>query len=267
MKIINLKYYTALLLLALIAVSCQKVIKLDLGNQTGQMVIEANFTDQVSTQVVKLSRNVPFTSTNTYPPVTGATVTMDNHHGRIITFNETSPGSYSVDSIGGIYGRSYTMSVVSGGTTYTANSTMSNLVALDSIASLNNIFDNKTNTRMISVYFQDPSGVPNYYRFILWVNNVQVKDVFAFDDQFFDGKYVNFNLQQNDIDIHPGDTVKVEMQCIDKPVYTYWFTLSQQQANNPGGQIAPSNPPTNFTPIVLGYFSAHTTQTIKLVTR
>lgn len=267
MKIINLKYYTALLLLALIATSCQKVIKLDLGNQSGQLVIEANFTDQVSTQVVKLSRNVPFTSTNTYPPVTGATVTMDNHHGRIITFNETSPGYYSIDSIGGIYGRTYTMSVVTGGTTYNADSTMPQLVVLDSIASATNIFSNKDNTRMISVYFQDPAGIPNYYRFILWVNGVQVKSVFAFDDQFFDGKYVNFNLQQSDIDIYPGDKVRVEMQCVDKPVYTYWFTLSQQQANNPGGQIAPSNPPTNFTPTSLGYFSAHTTQTIDLVTK
>src|ERR1700744_2584720 len=267
MKIINLKYYTALLLIALIVSSCQKVIKLDLGDQSGKLVIEANFTDQVSTQVVKLSRNVPFTSTNTYPPVTGAKVTMDNHHGRIVTFNETSPGNYTVDSLGGIYGRTYTMSVVTGGTTYNADSTMPQLVVLDSIASATNIFSNKDNTRMISVYFRDPKDVPNYYRFIMWVNDVQVKAVFAFDDQFFDGNYVNFNLQQSDIDIYPGDKVRVEMQCIDKPVYTYWFTLSQQQAANPGGQIAPSNPPTNFTPIVLGYFSAHTTQTIELVTK
>ncbi len=267
MKIINLKYYTALLLMTLIATSCQKVIKLDLGNESGKLVIEANFTDVVSTQSVKLSRNVPFTSTNTYPPVTGATVTMDNHHGRIINFTETSPGSYTVDSLGGIDGRSYTMSVVTGGTTYNANSTMPNLVVLDSIASATNIFDNKDNTRMITVYFQDPGTEPNYYRFILYVNNVQVKAVFAFDDQFFDGRYVNFNLQQNDIDIHPGDIVKVEMQCLDKPVYTYWFTLSQQEGDNPGGQIAPSNPPGNFTPTVLGYFSAHTTQSITLVTK
>src|SRR6201996_9654460 len=141
MKIINLKYYTALLLLALIITSCQKVIQLDLGNESGKLVIEANFTDVVSTQSVKLSRNVPFTSTNTYPPVTGAKVTMDNHHGRIVTFNEGPAGYYSVFPLGGTLGRTYTLSVVVDGKTYKADSTMPDEVVLDSIAARPSIFD------------------------------------------------------------------------------------------------------------------------------
>ncbi|HEX3384292.1 MAG TPA: DUF4249 domain-containing protein, partial [Mucilaginibacter sp.] len=59
----------------------------------------------------------------------------------------------------------------------------------------------------------------------------------------------------------------VEMQCIDKPIYTYWYSLMQLQVNNPGGQVAPSNPPTNISPTTLGYFSAHTTQTMTLVVK
>ena len=138
---IRLKYYTGLLLLLIAASSCKKVIDIDLRNQSGQLVIEGNFTDVIDTQVVKLSRNVPFTSTNTYPPVTGASVTMDNHHGRIVTFNEGPAGYYSVFPLGGTLGRTYTLSVVVDGKTYKADSTMPDEVALDSIAARPNIFD------------------------------------------------------------------------------------------------------------------------------
>jgi hypothetical protein len=265
MKIITLKYYIGVFIIILAATGCRKVIDLNLGNHTGELVIEANFTYENGTQVVKLSRNVPFTNTNTYPAVTGATVTMDNHHGRIIQFNEGPAGYYSVDQLGGTLGRTYTMTVVVGGKTYTADSTMPQKeVQLDSITSRGSIFDNKKGQKLITVYFQDPPKVANQYRFVMFVNHVQVKTVFAFNDDFSDGKYVNLDLQENDIDIYPRDTVTVEMQCIDKPVYTYWYTLMQQQANNPGGAVAPANPPTNFTPTTLGYFSAHTTQTIVL---
>src|ERR1700759_2946170 len=176
MKIINIKYYTALLLLALIVSSCQKVIKLDLGNQTGQMVIEANFTDQIGPQYVKLSRNVPFTSTNTYPPVTGATVTIfdntNNHHFSMI---EGPAGTYSVQKGVGIAGHSYTMSVTTGGVTYTGNSTMPGIVTMDSITSSSNFLNKNDSQRMITVYFQDPGNAANQYRFVMNVNHQQVK--------------------------------------------------------------------------------------------
>ncbi|MDB5154953.1 MAG: hypothetical protein JWR54_3704 [Mucilaginibacter sp.] len=267
MRIINLKYYTALPLILLIAASCRKVINLDLGNNTGQLVIEGNITNAAGTQYVTLSRNVPFTSTNTYPAVTGATVIFDNNNGKRVQLTEGPAGTYAINNAYGTAGRTYTLSVAADGTTYTANSTMPEVVVLDSISSKSSIFDASKNKRQITVFFQDPPDVSNQYRFILFVNKVQAKSIFAFDDEFINGKYVNLDLQQNDIDIYPGDTVTVEMQCIDKPIYTYWYTLMQQQGNNPGGAVAPANPPTNITPAALGYFSAHTMQRITLVVR
>jgi hypothetical protein len=264
MKLTRLKYYTAVLLLIMVA-SCKKVIQLDLGNDSGKLVIEGNITNDPGQQIVKLSRNVPFTSTNTYPPVTGATVTMDNNNGRVAQLKEGPAGTYVLDTAYATAGRTYTLSVTVDGKTYKASSTTPEAVAMDSIASANNILDTKDNKRMITVYFNDPPNVRNQYRFVMYVNHVQVKTIFAFDDEFIDGKHVTLDLQQNDTDIYPGDTVTVEMQCIDKPIYTYWFTLMQQQGNNPGGAVAPSNPPTNISPTTLGYFSAHTTQTTTIV--
>jgi hypothetical protein len=268
MRLTRIKYYTGLLLIAAVILSCKKVIKLDLGNDSGKLVIEGNITDEPGVQSVKLSRNVPFTSTNTYPAVTGATVTIyDSTANRYFDMTEGPAGTYSVQKGVGIYGHTYLLTVNTGGQTYTAHSVMPQYVAMDSIATSNNILDKNDNKRMMTVYFNDPAGVKNQYRFVMYVNNVQVNYIFAFDDQFIDGKHVTLDLQQTETDIYPGDTVRVEMQNIDRPVYTYWFTLEQEQGNNPGGAVAPSNPPTNITPATLGYFSAHTTQSITVVAR
>jgi hypothetical protein len=264
MTTIKLKYYSCLLLILLTAASCRKVIDLKLDNNSGQMVVEANVTDIPGRQFVKLSRSVAFTSPNNYPPVTGATVILDNNHGNRYPLTEGPLGTYYLDNAYGLYGRTYTLNILVDGKTYLANSTMPQAVTLDSIASKSSYIGNK-DKRLVTVFFKDPGEVVNQYRFLLYVNHVQVNSIFAFNDDFINGKYVNLDLQENDIDIFPKDTVTVEMQCIDKPIYNYWFTLAQQQTNNPGGAIAPANPPTNITPATLGYFSAHSTQSITIV--
>jgi hypothetical protein len=267
MKRNSLKYFICIPVILLVFSSCKKVIQLDLGNHTGELVIESNITNVYGPQYVKLSRNVPFTNTNIYPAVTGAVVSINDDNGRQYQLTEGPAGTYSVNQVNGVTGRTYTLSVTTGGKTYIAKSTMPQVVALDSITSKDSFFDASKGRKMITVYFQDPPNVPNQYRFVMYVNGVQVKTIFSFSDEFIDGKYVTLNLEENDIDVYANDTVSVEMQCIDKPMFTYWFTLSQEQADNPGGQVAPANPPTNITPTTLGYFSAHTTQSITLVVK
>ncbi|WP_255369923.1 DUF4249 domain-containing protein [Mucilaginibacter sp. OK283] len=248
--------------------SCTKVIDLKLGDDTGKLVIEGNITDMSGVQYVKLSRNVTFTTTNTYPPVSGAVVSVSDGNGTNYMFTEGPSGTYSIASMKGITGNTYTMTVLTGGKTYTASSTMSGLIQLDSITAKTRELDNSKNQKEITVHYQDPAGTTNQYRFVMYVNNIQVKQVFAFNDDFTDGRYVHNNLREDDIDIYPGDTVTVEMQCIDKPVYTYWYTLMQQGGSNgPGGAVAPANPPSNISPTALGYFSAHTTQSKSIIVK
>ncbi|HZY38694.1 MAG TPA: DUF4249 domain-containing protein [Mucilaginibacter sp.] len=254
------KFCLVFLAVTLTFAACTKVIDLKLGNDSGKLVIEGNITNLDSPQYIKLSRNVPFTSTNTYPPVSGATVTVSDNKNNIYTFTEGPAGTYSSAQFPGVSGNTYQMTVVTGGTTYKANSVMPALVPFDSITYKKADFKSGNNRREITVHYQDQAGIPNQYRFIMWVNSVEVSAVFAYDDEFSDGRYVDQDLVENTTDIYPGDTVKVEMQCIDKPVYTYWFTLMEQGFGGPDGGVAPSNPPTNITPAVLGYFSAHTTQ-------
>jgi hypothetical protein len=245
-------------------ISCTKVIDLKLRDNSGQLVIEGNITNVTGPQYITLSQNVAFTSPNTYPPVAGATVYVTDKRGKYV-FAEQPQGTYSVVGLTGITGVTYKMTVVTNGITYTASSLMPARVNLDSITSKVNEFGS-SNTREITVHFLDPAGVANQYRFIMYVNGLQTNDIFVINDEFADGRYIDFDLIENDIKIHPGDVVTVEMQCIDKAVYTYWLTQMQQTEEGPGG-VAPSNPPTNITPASLGYFSAHTSQSLTLAVK
>lgn len=261
----NLKIYTPILLLLLALTSCKKVIDLKLGNNTGQLVIEGNLTNIKGTQIVKLSTNIPFTDKNSYPAVTGALVKLMDDLGNSYNLKETSPGNYTVDLLAGIAGNTYTMNVISNGKSYSAGSVMPAVVKLDSITYKISDFDSKK--REVIINYQDPAGIANQYRVIMFVNNVQVKAVFAYNDDFNNGKYVRTEIRQQDIDIYANDKITIEMQCIDKPVYTYWLTLMQQGDSGPGGSVTPSNPPTNINPQALGYFSAHTTQTMSVIVK
>ncbi|WP_183560386.1 DUF4249 domain-containing protein [Mucilaginibacter sp. SP1R1] len=252
---------------ALLLTSCNKVIDLNLGNQAGQLVIEGNITNVSGPQSIKLSSNVSFSSTNTYPPVTGAQVTVTDQTGNSFTCAEGPAGTYVIGQLAGETDNTYTMHVVTNGKTYTASSIMPVFVPIDSVTSAKSEFDSGKNKRKITVHYHDPAGIANQYNFLMYVNGVQVKRVLANNDDFTDGNTVDFDLREDDIDIYPGDKVTVEMQCIDKTIYTYWFTLMQQGFNGPGGGVTPSNPPNNISPTALGYFSAHTTQSVSIVVK
>jgi len=267
-----LKKYSLLMMLLPALAGCTKVIDLKLGNDTGKLVIEGTFTDVIGAQTVKLSRNVPFTNTNIYPTVSGATVVLTNSIGDKRSFTETSRGIYTSTPLAGLERETYTLSVTTDSKTYTATSTIPTRVFLDSITTKNSLVNTSKHKKVLTVYYQDPKGLGNQYRFIIWIKGVQVKTVYAYNDDFNDGRYVALDLRVRDADdsdfgIYAGDTVTVEMQCIDKPMYTYWYSLQQQGSNNPGGGVTPADPPTNFSPVVLGYFSAYTTQSKTIVVK
>jgi hypothetical protein len=268
----TLKTYIKFLFFLPVLASCTKVIDLNLNNTAGELVIEGNITNVAGPQIIKLSQNVPFSTTNVYPPVSGAKVTVSDQAGHSYSFTEGPSGTYTIAGLVGIAGNTYNMLVAVNSKNYQASSVMPAPVLLDSITSKDDEFNTSKHDKVITAYFQDPAGIANQYKFVMYVNNVQAKDIYTINDQFNDGRYVTIDLREDDSNtgsdagIHSGDTVTVEMQCIDKPIYTYWFTL-QQQGNGPGGGVTPSDPPTNITPTTLGYFSAHTTQTKTIVVK
>lgn len=246
--------------------SCQKVIDVKLDTSANQVVIEGTITNQLGQQTIKISQSVPYTNTNTYPAVTGAKVTVTDDAGHSWTFAETQPGSYTFGPLKAETGHKYTMKAVVNNTTYNASSTMPAFVNLDSL-SIKIISFGGSDRKAVEVHYKDPADQVNQYRWVMNVNGVQTKVVYADNDRFTNGNDVtNVLFYDDDKDsgdnkkLETGDKVDIEMQCIDKDVYNYWFTLSQQSQNGPGGGVTPGNPPSNIDNKALGYFSAQTTQ-------
>jgi len=258
MQIIKLKYLFLAAIILLAVSSCQKVINLNLNNAATQIVIEGNITNLRGTQVVTISQSVPFGNTNTFPPISGAAVTISDGKGNTykLTESTTTPGTYTIGNLSGKTGLTYTLTVVANGVTYTGSSTMPAPVMYGPLTYAPDTF--KSGSQLITVNFQDPANVPNQYRFVLYVNSVQAKTIYVSNDEFTDGGFVDINLYQNTFTIVKGDTVIVEEQGIDKNIFLYWYSLSQQQDNGSGGGTTPSNPPSNLSNNALGYFSAHT---------
>lgn len=238
--------------------ACQRVINLHVNNASSFIVIEGNITNITGTQTVTISKTVGYSDANVYPVVTGAQVSINTG---VLTYalKETKPGLYTINNYRAKTGQTYLLSVKIDDKTYTASSTMPTQVTMDSLG-INNISVGSKSVRTISVFYHDPANMPNQYRFVLYVNGVQVKDVFAVNDDYSNGRIVNTTLYQDDIELKTGDKIEVEMQCIDKSVYNYWYGLSQQGGNGPNNSATPSNPVTNISNGALGYFSVHTSQ-------
>jgi hypothetical protein len=263
---VKFKYHMLLLSVILLAfTSCEKVVQLKLDNAEPQLVIEGAVTNQTANHSIKISYSVPFSERNTFPPVRGAVVTITDDHNGVYLLTETSTlGTYATPRFTGRVGYTYTLNVQVNGKTYTGSSTMPVAVKFEDLSFKDSFFDK--NKKLITIHFRDPIGVANQYRFVMFVNNIQVKSIFDEDDSFTNGRYVDEDLYQDDIDIKMGDVVIVEGQCIDYNIYTYWFSLSQQGGGGRGGgSPTPSNPPSNLSNKALGYFSAHTVQRLGII--
>ncbi len=259
----------AILPLSLLALyACTKVINVDLNNAAPQIVIEGIITNTPGPYQVQITKTVNFSESNTFPPVTGATVTIiDKNAGITDVLSETSAGIYTTHTIQGIPGRTYQLNISTGGQTYTASSTMPQPVTLDSVTFQHT--DRLGNLDITNVpNYQDPAVIKNYYSFDQTVNGRKIKTTSVFDDRLSDGKYISLALRNDSTYIKLGDTVTVKMNCIDKSTYDYFYTLVQVSGgSNFRSSASPSNPVSNISNNALGYFTAFTTQTKKLIAK
>ena len=259
----TIRLFAFLLLLGLVS-SCEKAIDLKLDNSAPQYVIEGTVSDEAGGAKVLISQSKKFTDDNSFAGVSGAQVSVASD-GNVYQFDATGTGVYQNLALTGIPGHTYNLTVTISGKTYTSVSTMPQPVTLDSIYVVDDEFltnKDKTKQRLATVKYKDPTNIENYYRFVQYIDNIKEKTVFVDEDEFTNGQTVNNRLNfNNDNDaptreIRTGKQLMVEMQCIDKAVYKYFFSLTNG-ASGDGNNAAPSNPTSNITGGVLGYFSAY----------
>lgn len=265
-NIITLSGIVAILISFSGLISCQKVINLDLNSASPQLVVEANISDGQGPYFVRLSKTVNFDEVTAIPPVTNATVEIsDSISGTRETLTELNNGVYWTSLLKGIPGHKYRLIINTEGKVYEAISGMpfpAGSLKLD----IKREVDDDSFGGSGSPAFQyrvnyeinDPAEYTNYYRFVIYHKNRQLSSRRVFDDQFHNGKIIadDFILRDT-IDFDPGDTVRIELQNIDKNTYNFFRTLRAGAGGVGFLSASPSNPISNISNNGLGYFSAY----------
>jgi len=240
--------------------SCEKVIDLDLNSADTQLVITGNLSAEKG--VVTLTKTIDFDESNVFPSASGAVVTITDNTGRSEKLRETATGQYQTTTLVSKVGQTYTLTVQAEGKTYTAQSQASKLVDLVSVTvkggGNSQPIGPDGSKYNIDVSYKDPAGESNYYRFILKINGVATDDMIVSDDRLSDGDDITRPLR-TDQTINKGDVITVEMQCIDKGVYTYFNSFGRLMGG-PTDSSTPANPISNISGGKLGYFSAYVSQ-------
>jgi hypothetical protein len=250
--------------------SCEKEIELDLNSSNPKYVIEGEI-PQNELATVKITKTVNFSDSNNFPTVKGAIVTITDEIGTTEQLIETSTGIYKTQKLKGSEGKTYTLSVKADGNTFTAKSTMPKAVKLTGLKTSLSSFAppgaSSSDNYIVFPQFIDPAALGNSYRFIQIRNGELDKSIIIANDNIGNGKPNSRPIFSQNFDIKLGDTITVEMRCIDVPVYDYFFSLNAIQGNGPGGGTTPTNPVSNISGGALGYFSAFTGEKVSAVVK
>lgn len=256
-----MKNHFAVLTTAILSIlfsSCEKIIDVELNEADKKYVIEANVSN-ISGEAaeVRISQTKAFNESNVFSGISGAVVTIQVNNNTVYTLTETSTGIYQTNAFTGTPGVVYNLKVMIGTNEFTAICKMpEQLVSLEKL-SVDNFGFAGNSSKVIVPEYVDPVGLGNSYRFIQWVNGVQEKRVFVYNDELSDGLRSTRPLANPNStgDLETGDMVSIVMQCIEPAVYTYWYSLDQAATGS--SNATPANPVTNIKGGALGYFSAH----------
>jgi hypothetical protein len=252
-----------IILSSFLVVSCEKEITLDLDDKSGNIVIEANITDQPGPYFVRITKSIAFTQENEYPPVENTYVSLVDDLGQSEVLKYAGKGVYQTTFFQGQSGRTYTLRIMAEGKEYIAQSTMPDVVNFEGLEQDSFMVGGEISYTLLPI-FTDPPALGNRYLFSYNVNNRSKNNFQEFSDNINNGLLNQrpLILPNDDEDgsakVKVGDTINVEMRCIDEKVYTYYSALLQLSNGGANGGVTPANPPSNINNGALGYFSAHT---------
>ncbi|OIP81320.1 MAG: hypothetical protein AUK44_10310 [Porphyromonadaceae bacterium CG2_30_38_12] len=264
MKIIN----TFLLALTIFfTISCTEIIDISVVEAKPELVVEAFIGADDFAQVLLTNSIGLVANDTTLQGVSNAQVSISNSKGEVDVLTEVKAGTYVSDSIKGVSGETYQLHIKQGEKIITATSTIPPRIMLDSVRITKVIYptggqgngQQKTDFFEVNLFFVDPAQLKNYYRVLINYNGKSELRNLIFNDRFNDGKLVKNTLYLLKPESKRGDTISVELQCIDKPVFTYFESMGNS-AMGPRNSSSPANPYTNLVGNTLGYFSAHTVE-------
>ncbi len=245
---------TLIILTGLLLFSCEDVIDVKLNNVEPRIVIEAKLYDQFQPASVIISKTSDFFDTLTYNTVSGAEIYITDNEGNKVQIPETdSAGLYQKQFFGQI-GKTYTLTVKTGGKTYTATAEMMPPVKVDSLTAeyrANPLPYQETGFE-ISCRLIDSVNFNQYAKLDIYKNRQASYEIYIFEDTYTDGN--NFEYKFFNETFQVGDTATVIVSSCDRNVYEYLYTFAEIVSENFHDTGTPYNPTSNISGDALGYF-------------
>lgn len=256
--------FIALPLSLLFFISCKEEIPLSLTQDIGKIVIEGEVSNDTAAPLVKISKSTAFDNSVIFQPYDVDYVLLTDNIGMVDTMRRIQEGIYQAQSMRGVIGNTYYLTVKDGTKMYTSQSTIPNMPIIDSAYIFYFLTQDNRNP---SVRFQDPPDEVNQYRYFTRVNRKTPTNMYVLEDKLVNGTSWRVSTFRDNLKL--GDTAEFVFLAIDRPNYDYWQILVQNQTRTAGGgdEVAPVNPPSNITGGVLGYFSAHARRTFLIIPR
>ena len=251
-------------LISIFFTSCEEVVDVDLDTAPPKLVIEAAINWQKGStgkqQTIKLSTTTGYFQ-NVIPTVSGATIFIKDSQNHQFNFTEiTKTGRYVCTNFNPIINETYTLTVISNGTTYTATETMKSVAPITRLEQ-NNEGGFTGDEIEIKAFFNDPPDADNFYLYKYGYSNKVTSTYYVGEDKFFQGN--EFFSKSDDDDLKIGNEVEITHYGISKQYYNYMSILVSIAGSNVGGpfQAPPATVRGNIINTTdkanypLGYFS------------
>jgi len=248
-------YYILLALLSLILFSCEEDVVLDLGKIQKRLVVEAKVTNDSPMATVSLSYSQDFYDFPDYKLLSNGTVTLQSEDGETETLTLNNKQVYESKSILPVTGKNYTLKVKIDDQEVEVTTNLPRPVAISSIIFVPNPFLQNNDSLIIFVNVADPVGEDNFFR--LKVNKLHAEasnEYYLMEDTFGKDGIISMPVYYKNFTY--GDTVVVEVDNLNKTLYQYYSTLSEN-INGSFNSIAPGNPVSNMPDNVYGYFGGY----------
>ncbi len=280
MSRIQTYYRSGLLIVVLfIASSCTERIDIELGSTFQRLVVHGTVTtDSVRHQVI-LSVSSDYFANKPSPRISKAVVELSfDDMTLLLSEHDTIPGLYETPyAFRGVEGTTYKLDISQVDAdqdgqyeTYHATSTMPGGTVLYSIE-LRYIATPIFPGYQVAMYAIHLPEQRDWFGFKLWKNGFLLTDTLAkysvmsddlFDDGYFPGFPAGFLSDEDPRQaVHPGDTVTLELNCIEQEYYNFVIDAQLEiMGNNPLFSGPSANVSTNIDNGALGIFAAYSIQ-------
>lgn len=280
-----MKIYTFLALLLLtFLVSCTEIIDIDLGEQqTIYLCVDGKITTEKKAHKVELKWSADYFESNILPPVNKATVTIsDGEQIFELTEKDTTGFYYTADTVCGEVGKTYTLTVVTDSSIYTADCYLKEVPEIDTVRvkiilpGNYNYMYNQDTLITLSLSATEPQTKGDVYMWDYYINGELQSDTITQKaletDDFVNNQYIedidiywldkyeipDWDIYKNKIELFQNiTTIELSMASIPRGYYEFFFGIINETLIQ-GSPFAgpPANVSTNLSEGAIGYFLA-----------